>query len=276
MTESFTNQYTKENNVFKCQWHSFRFPEPDDIVVGYIKSVEDDGVRVEIMDYMFIEGFMPIHELSKKRVQSVRSLFKEGQIKPLLVMSVDKQTGFVDLSNKHVSMYKDDIASLDKYGQLVKIMQRWVTKTGCEIPWNEIMEKTLWKFENKEEAYQTFLEIKMGTNDIYNVFEIDNLDLLNEIIDDYITYEAKLKIEVNLQTWTINPMNVLQNVLKDILERFPGAKIEKVNPPDYVISLKSSKKKLIHELLEVPLDDILEKYDDIKCEVLKKIEEKII
>jgi len=285
MTESFVSKFNIDNMMFKYPWHSNKFPKADDLVIGYIKSIEDGGIKIRILDYMSIEGYMPFQELSKRRVYSIRSLFKEGQIKPLLVLAVDESKGFVDLSNKYVSMAKDDIVRLEKYGHLIRIMTKWIIKTFptedytiSQDNWNSVMEKTLWKLGTMNEAYDTFLDIKMENTKIEDVFDLDNLESLNDLIEESISYEVSLKIKLKLFTWGINPVSSIKSILNTVIEEL-DCKLEQVSPPEYDFVIKSSRKGEIFEIndnLDDTVSEIIQKYDDVEYELFKKVEEKVV
>jgi len=285
MTESFVSKFNIDNMMFKYPWHSNKFPKADDLVIGYIKSIEDGGIKIRILDYMSIEGYMPFQELSKRRVYSIRSLFKVGQIKPLLVLAVDESKGFVDLSNKYVSMAKDDIVRLEKYGHLIRIMTKWIIKTFptedytiSQDNWNSVMEKTLWKLGTMNEAYDTFLDIKMENTKIEDVFDLDNLESLNDLIEESISYEVSLKIKLKLFTWGINPVSSIKSILNTVIEEL-DCKLEQVSPPEYDFVIKSSRKSEIFEIndnLDDTVSEILQKYDDVEYELFKKVEEKVV
>ena len=121
MTESFNSKYSINNNIFNVPWHKNEYPEPDDIVIGYINKIEDTGLSVFILDYQKKEALMPLQELSRKKISSIRTLFKEGDIKPLLVLRVDNKKGFIDLSNKYINMARDEIDRLEKYTVVIRI-----------------------------------------------------------------------------------------------------------------------------------------------------------
>lgn len=283
MSESFISKFTKDNIIFKVPWYAEKYPKADDIIIGYIKSIEDGGIKVNILDYMSIEGYMPFQELSKRRVYSIRSLFKEGQIKPLLVLAVDENKGFIDLSNKYVSMAKDDISSLEKYGHLVRIMTLWTYKLfGKNITgedWTNVMERTLWKLGSKNESYDTFLDIKMGNSRIEDVFPgEDRLDILDEFIQNSITYEIILKIKLKLYTWSINSVSLIKIILNEIVENIPNIKLESIRPPEYEFSVKGTNKKAIvefHDNIQKMISSIMKQYKDLEYEINKEMEEKI-
>ena len=164
-------------------------------------------------------------------------------------------------------------------------MTKWIIKTFptedytiSQDNWNSVMEKTLWKLGTMNEAYDTFLDIKMENTKIEDVFDLDNLESLNDLIEESISYEVSLKIKLKLFTWGINPVSSIKSILHTVIEEL-DCKLEQVSPPEYDFVIKSSRKSEIFEIndnLDDTVSEILQKYDDVEYELSKKIEEKVV
>ena len=69
-----------------------------------ISEIFDDGACVELLEYNRIKGMLLSSELSRKRVNYVKRLIKEGREEVLRVLRIDPQKGFFDLSKKSVKI----------------------------------------------------------------------------------------------------------------------------------------------------------------------------
>ena len=69
-----------------------------------ISEIFDDGAYVELLEYNRIKGMLLSSELSRKRVNYVKRLIKEGREEVLRVLRIDPQKGFFDLSKKSVKI----------------------------------------------------------------------------------------------------------------------------------------------------------------------------
>ena len=69
-----------------------------------ISEIFDDGAYVELLEYNRIKGMLLSSELSRKRVNYVKRLIKEGREEVLRVLRIDPQKGFFDLSKKSVKV----------------------------------------------------------------------------------------------------------------------------------------------------------------------------
>lgn len=300
MTEKtlFVSNFTKTSNIFGNPWYPHKYPKPDDIVIGCVDGVDDTGIRVLLLDYNFIEGFMPLQELSSRKMYSIKKMFKEGQIKPLLVLTVDEEKGYIDLSNKYIDMAHDDIVRLEKYSYLIKIMYHWLIRMTGNFStkldpddWKKVMEATLWT-QSKSKLYDIFLDIKMGEESVSNAFpnllqvntsftiNNESVDLLKEIICDTIVYEIELKLKINLKVFSSNAVTVIKTILSRILEsvslEYPDFKLGSMAPPEYEFVLRSNSKKSTLKLfddIDETVESIVRDYNDVVFTFDKEVKE---
>lgn len=73
------------------------------MVMVQVQSIEDMGAYVSLLEYGGIEGMILLSELSRRRIRSVQKLIKVGRQEPVMVLRVDKDKGYIDLSKRRVS-----------------------------------------------------------------------------------------------------------------------------------------------------------------------------
>jgi len=59
------------------------------------------GAYVQLLEYNNIEGMILLSELTRRRIRSVSKLIKVGRIEPVMVLRVDKEKGYIDLSKRY-------------------------------------------------------------------------------------------------------------------------------------------------------------------------------
>ncbi|KAE8683809.1 putative methyltransferase PMT23-like isoform X1 [Hibiscus syriacus] len=70
------------------------------------------GAYVSLLEYNNIEGMILFSELSRRRIRSVSSLIKVDRTEPVMVLRVDKEKGYIDLSKRRVG--EDDIQACEE------------------------------------------------------------------------------------------------------------------------------------------------------------------
>merc|ERR1711959_255075 len=95
------NSTSKVN--LNCRMYAQRFPEVEDVVIVQVRSIADMGAYVSLLEYNNIEGMILLSELSRRRIRSINKLIKVGRCEQCVVLRVDKEKGYIDLSKRRVS-----------------------------------------------------------------------------------------------------------------------------------------------------------------------------
>merc|ERR1719261_1605335 len=85
------------------RFYEAEYPELDEIVVVQVKRIVEMGAYVSLLEYDGKEGMMLLSELSKRRIRSVSKLLKVGRTEICMVLRVDQDKGYIDLSKRRVA-----------------------------------------------------------------------------------------------------------------------------------------------------------------------------
>ncbi|KAI3906277.1 hypothetical protein MKW92_026994 [Papaver armeniacum] len=96
----------------ECRMYEARYPEVGMAVMTQVKEMTDMGAYVSLVEYNNMEGLVLFDELSKTCVRSVKKLLKAGRPQPLMVLRVDEEKGYVDLSKTEDA--KKDLATCEE------------------------------------------------------------------------------------------------------------------------------------------------------------------
>ncbi|KAL3834815.1 hypothetical protein ACJIZ3_009551 [Penstemon smallii] len=96
----------------ECRMYEAKYPEVDHAVMIQVKSMTESCAYVSLLEYNNIEGMILFSELSRRRIRSINKLIKVGRIEPVLVLRVNKEKGYVDLSKSRVS--EEDILGCEE------------------------------------------------------------------------------------------------------------------------------------------------------------------
>uniref|UniRef100_A0A7S1VRP1 S1 motif domain-containing protein n=1 Tax=Sexangularia sp. CB-2014 TaxID=1486929 RepID=A0A7S1VRP1_9EUKA len=96
----------------RCRFYEEKYPEVDDVVVVEVKSVAEMGAYVTLLEYNNVEGMILLSELSRRRIRSINKLIRVGKIEYVVVLRVDKDKGYIDLSKRRVT--HDDIVKAEQ------------------------------------------------------------------------------------------------------------------------------------------------------------------
>eukprot|EP00899_Mesostigma_viride_P006854 jgi/Mesvir1/1616/Mv05058-RA.1 len=167
--------------VADCRMYEKKYPEVDDVVMVQVKSIAEMGAYVSLLEYNGIEGMILLSELSRRRIRSISKLIKVGQQQPVMVLRVDKEKGYIDLSKRRVS--SDDMAACEERfnnSKLVHSIMRHVAETQtCDL--EELYQTIAWPLYRKYgHAVEAFKQIVADPDAILGTLEktitIEELD----------------------------------------------------------------------------------------------------
>mmetsp|Transcript_45259 Transcript_45259/g.66387 ORF Transcript_45259/g.66387 Transcript_45259/m.66387 type:complete len:454 (+) Transcript_45259:115-1476(+) len=87
----------------RCRMYRSKYPDVEETVVVLVKRIDVMGVYVNLIEYDDTEGMILLSELSRRRIRSVKKLINVGRQEVALVLRVDKDKGYIDLSKRRVS-----------------------------------------------------------------------------------------------------------------------------------------------------------------------------
>ncbi|KAL8535352.1 hypothetical protein ACS0TY_011122 [Phlomoides rotata] len=260
---------TTNGTNLECRMYEAKYPEVDMAVMIQVKSMADSGAYVSLLEYNNIEGMILFSELSRRRIRSISSLIKVGRIEPVMVLRVDKEKGYIDLSKRRVS--EEDIQTCEERfnkSKLVHSIMRHVAET-MNIDLEDLYIHVGWPLYRKYgHAFEAF---KLVVNDPNSV--LDSLTReVKEIGPDgeevtklvpAISEEVKDALVKNIRRrMTPQPLKIRADIeikcfqfdgvlhIKDAMRKAEAAgnkdcpvKIKLVAPPAYVLTTQTLDKE---------------------------------
>jgi len=255
----------------ECRMYEAKYPEVDMAVMIQVKSIADMGAYVSLLEYNNIEGMILFSELSRRRIRSVSSLIKVGRIEPVMVLRVDKDKGYIDLSKRRVS--EEDIQTCEERynkSKLVHSIMRHVAETmGIDL--EDLYIHVGWPlYRNRKygHAFEAFKVIVTDPDSVLNsltreVKEIDSdgrevirvVPAMTEDVKEALVRNIRrrmtpqpLKIRADIEMKCFQFDGVLH--IKDAMRKAEAAgndecpvKIKLVAPPLYVLTTQTLDKE---------------------------------
>ncbi|KIY71126.1 eukaryotic translation initiation factor 2 subunit alpha [Cylindrobasidium torrendii FP15055 ss-10] len=85
------------------RYYEQKYPEIDELVMVQVRQIAEMGAYVKLLEYDNTEGMILLSELSRRRIRSVQKLIRVGRNEVVVVLRVDKEKGYIDLSKRRVS-----------------------------------------------------------------------------------------------------------------------------------------------------------------------------
>jgi translation initiation factor 2 subunit 1 len=241
--------------VISCRFYEQRYPEVEEVVMVNVWKIADMGAYVHLLEYNNIEGMILLSELSRRRIRSINKLIRVGRTEPVVVIRVDKDKGYIDLSKRRVS--KEDIERCtEKYSKakavnsiLRHVAQILGYKNNQEL--EDLYQKTAWHFERKSKqpgsAYDYFKQsvTEPSLMDECNLDENTKKVLIDNINRKLTQINVKIRADFECSCFTYEGIDAVKEALRAGIkvgtEEIP-VKINLIAPPVYVMTCSTSEK----------------------------------
>lgn len=261
-----------------CRYYEAKFPEVDDMVVVRVKSIADMGAYVTLLEYNNIEGMILFSELSRRRIRSISKLIRVGRQEVCVVLRVDKEKGYIDLSKRRVSP-EDVIKVEDKFNKsktVYGIMRHCAEVVNEKL--ETLMEKIAWPLYKKYgHAFDAF---KAALSEPDKMFE--GLDMtpsvraaLLEIIERRLRPQAvKLRVDMEVTCFDYDGIDAIKLALhagETCGTAENPIKVHLVAPPLYVMDTTSLDKaeglKSLNHALDVISEELKKRNGNLKIKI---------
>lgn len=214
-----------------------------------VRQIAEMGAYVRLLEYNDIEGMILLSELSRRRIRSINKLIRVGRSECVVVIRVDKDKGYIDLSKRRVS--PEDIEKCEEKfarGRAVNSILRHVAETlkyDSDEKLEELYRKTAWHFDEKFKkptaAYDFF---KLAVSDISILDECDIDEHTKEVLITNIKHRltpqaVKIRADIEVSCYEYEGIDAVKHALKEGIslstEEMP-IKINLIAPPVYVMT----------------------------------------
>ncbi|KAJ8516390.1 hypothetical protein ONZ45_g6268 [Pleurotus djamor] len=114
------------------RYYEQRYPEVDELVMVQVRQIAEMGAYVKLLEYDNIEGMILLSELSRRRIRSIQKLIRVGRNEVVVVLRVDKEKGYIDLSKRRVSA--EDITKCEERYMKSKTVASIMRHVASKIP----------------------------------------------------------------------------------------------------------------------------------------------
>lgn len=222
-----------------------------------VRSIAEMGAYVHLLEYNNIEGMILLSELSRRRIRSINKLIRVGKTEPVVVIRVDKEKGYIDLSKRRVSA-EDVEKCTERYAKAkaVNSILRHVAELlhyDSDDQLEKLYQKTAWHFEEKyrkqkASAYDFFKQSVLDPSILAEcgLDEHTKEVLLNNIKRKLTSQAVKIRADVEVACYGYEGIDAVKTALKAGLalstDELP-IKINLIAPPLYVMTTSTPEKQ---------------------------------
>jgi len=224
-----------------------------------------------------------LSELSRRRIRSIQKLIRVGRNEVVVVMRVDKEKGYIDLSKRRVSA--EDIAKCeDRYNRsktVHSIMRHVSDKTGKDL--EELNEMVTWplykKYGHAFEAFKIAITEPDSVFGEYNLPEDIKADLQANIARRLTPQPVKVRADIEVTCFSYAGVLAIQKALAAgaalKTDSIP-IDIRLIAPPLYVLISNATDKAGAIERLELAIERIKEVVEESQGNCITKLKPKAV
>jgi len=232
-----------------CRFYQEKFPDIEDTVVANVVSIQEMGAYVRLLEYNNIEGMILLSELSRRRIRSVNKLVRVGRNESVVVIRVDKDKGYIDLSKRRV--YAKDLLQCEDRFAKAKAVNSILRHVADQLGYDEdtqledLYDRTAWHFDRQAKRKAASYDIfKKAIQDPTVLDECDiSADVKEKLLEDIrkrLTPSAvKIRADIEVSCFGYEGIDAVKNALREGLkcssDELP-IKVNLIAPPHYVVT----------------------------------------
>jgi translation initiation factor 2 subunit 1 len=274
-----------ESQMANCRMYENKYPEVDDLVTVQVKSIAEMGAYVSLLEYHNIEGMILLSELSRRRIRSINKLIRVGRQEIVVVLRVDKDKGYIDLSKRRVS--PEDVARTEEKfnkSKAVHSIMRHVSET-CGADVEQLYTQFGWplykKYGHAYEAFKRCVASDAEADALVSEYGLsaEIKDALVKNIRRRLTPQpVKMRADVEVTCFSYEGVDAVRESLlaaQKVGNEETPVKIKLVAPPLYVMTTTVLEKEMGVELLNKAIEVAKEEITKRKGAILVKVTPRI-
>ncbi|KAL3438275.1 translation initiation factor 2, alpha subunit [Aspergillus tetrazonus] len=248
-------------SLTNCRFYEEKYPEVDSYVMVNVKQIAEMGAYVKLLEYDNIDGMILLSELSRRRIRSIQKLIRIGRNEVVIVLRVDKEKGYIDLSKRRVSP-EDVIKCEERYNKskAVHSILRHVAE-ATQTPLETLYQQIAWPLNRKYGHSHDAFKISITNPDVWADVEFPN-EAVKKELTQYIgkrltPHPTKVRADIEVTCFGYDGIDAVKNALRTAeAENTPDnqIKVKLVAPPLYVLTSQCLDKthgiKMLEEAIE--------------------------
>lgn len=248
-----------------------------------VKQIAEMGAYVKLLEYDNIDGMILLSELSRRRIRSIQKLIRIDRNEVVIVLRVDKEKGYIDLSKRRVSP-EDVVKCEERYNKskAVHSIMRHVaeaTKTPLETLYQQIGWPLNRKYGHSHDAFKLSITDPEVWDGIEFPSEAVKKELLQYISKKLTPHPIKVRADIEVTCFGYDGIDAVKDALHAAEENNTAdnqVKVRLVAPPLYVLTIQCLDKNKGLKLLEEAIERTTKKIKESNGNCIVKMAPKAV
>jgi len=255
-------------SLTNCRFYEEKYPEIDSFVMVNVKQIAEMGAYVKLLEYDNIDGMILLSELSRRRIRSIQKLIRVGRNEVVVVLRVDKEKGYIDLSKRRVSP-EDIVKCEERYNKskmVHSIMRHVAEKTNT--PLEELYTEIAWPLNKKYGHAVDAFKLSITNPNVWDEVTFKSPQIKEELqtyISKRLTPQpTKVRADVEVTCFGYEGIDAVKAALRKAEAKSSEAaqvKVRLVSPPLYVLTSQTLDKQIGIQVLEQAIREVEQDID---------------
>ncbi|BCR84712.1 translation initiation factor eIF2 subunit alpha [Aspergillus chevalieri] len=270
-------------SLTNCRFYEEKYPEVDSYVMVNVKQIAEMGAYVKLLEYDNIDGMILLSELSRRRIRSIQKLIRIGRNEVVIVLRVDKEKGYIDLSKRRVS--PEDVTKCEERynkSKAVHSIMRHVAE-ATQTPLETLYSQIGWPLDRKYGHSHDAFKIAITNPDVWKEIEFPSEPVRRELMD-YISkkltpHPTKVRADIEVTCFGYDGIDAVKEALRTAEEQNTPEnqiKVKLVAPPLYVLTSQCLDKQIGIKMLEEAIQRIENKIKEVGGGCITKMAPKAV
>ncbi len=221
------------------------------------------GAYVNLLEYAGLSAMILASELSRRRIRSMNKVVRVGRIEYVVVLRVDKDKGFIDLSKRRVTV--EEITLAESRYAMSKQVHSILARVAhiCKLTLEDMYELFGWDLQKRYgHAFYAFTEIVNGDESCLDAYDLpaNVRDTVISIIKRRLTPQPNLiRSTIEATCFGYEGIDAIKQALtagQDCGTEDIPLKIRLVAPPMYTITTTAVNQELGIQVVQNAIDTI--------------------
>lgn len=248
-----------------------------------VKQIADMGAYCKLLEYDNIDGMILLSELSRRRIRSIQKLIRVGRNEVVVVLRVDKEKGYIDLSKRRVSP-EDIVKCEERYNKSKtthSIMRHVAEKTN--VPIEHLYETIGWPLNKQYGHSIDAFKLSITNPDVWKDIQFPS-DAVAEELKSYISKRltpqpTKVRADIEVTCFGYDGIDAIKTALRTAEARNTEdtqVKVKLVSPPLYVLTSTTLVKETGIQMLEEAIVEVRNNIEAAGGKLTVKMEPKAV
>ncbi|KAF2861667.1 eukaryotic translation initiation factor 2 subunit alpha [Piedraia hortae CBS 480.64] len=270
-------------SLTNCRYYEEKYPNIDSFVMVNVKSIQEMGAYVKLLEYDNIDGMILLSELSRRRIRSIQKLIRVGRNEVVVVLRVDREKGYIDLSKRRVSP-EDIVRCEERYNKsklVHSIMRHVAEKTNTPI--EQLYEDICWPLNRRYGHSIDAFKLSITNPEVWETTkfcsEAVRGELLGQIAKRLTPQPIKVRADVEVTCFRYDGIDAIKTALRTAESKSTAdtqVKVRLVSPPLYVLTCQTLDKNGGVAILEEAIRAISTSIKEANGELKVKMEPKAV